>query len=562
MPENTGNPQSTESKEALEAMTEAKSLYDMLVASAEKNRSTPFLVFVRRRYTYDMVLRMVDSMAETLRTNYSVSKGSRIGLLLPNCPQLGISLFAASKLGAISVPMNPRSSRREIETIIGHSGMEFIVTTSSLFQEVREASGENVKIIVTRMEDFISLGSAMRRALKHGLHYLDEGTIGSAVKFSDLVYTPDVGPPEQYSPDDVVLLAYSGSTSKSPRAASLTVRNLYSNISALSEWFPKIERRTVTIASVPFTHVFSLVISLLVPLHVGSTSVLIRNHRDLDDILSSIKEYLCDYFVGSPSVFRSVLEKKDLLKYRLGMVKVFISGGDTITEEFAKRFEEVTGSSIVTTYGTRELTGVSHINPLDRKKRKYGSIGVPMDGTEARIIDEDTGKDAGEGGTGILAIRGNQVMKEYWNNPDATAEVMDGEWFLTGDIARKDRDGFYFLHERRREAIVSDSSMVSATEVEEVLQQSSKVKEAAVIGLPDEKKGEIIKAFIAPVEGEKVTEKELRDLCEDQLSEYKRPAVYEFRNELPKNMDGQIIKRILKEEESGKSGEVSKGSSK
>ncbi len=550
MPEESVDPPAMGETTEREETVVVKSLYDFLVESAENNRSNQAIIFSKRRFTYDMILRMVDSMAETLRSSCSITKGMRIGILLPNSPQFAVSMFAASKLGAISVPINPGSSKREIETIVKHSGMSCLITTSTILSTVNHLAGKSMLIVVTRMEDFISLGSSMRKALRHGLHYIESDRLKEGVvKFSDLVYTPDVGPAESYSPEEVAMLAYSGSTSTSPRAAALTVKNLFSNVVSLAEWFPRIERRTVTVASVPFSHVYSLVIALLVPFFLGSTSVLIENHKNIEEVLSAVKEHLCDYFVGNPSIFRSVLEKKDLLKHRINTVKIFISGGDTLTEQFAKRFEEITGSSIVTTYGTRELTGVSHINPLDRKKRKYGSIGTTVKGTEAKILDEESGMDATEGATGILAIRGDQVMKEYWDNKDATSEVFREGWFVTGDTAKVDKDGFYFLFERRREAIVSDSSMVSATEIEEVLQHNQKVKEVAVIGLPDEIRGEIIKAFISPMEGEKLGEDELRKLCEEQLSEYKRPAIYEFRSELPKNMDGQVIKRILKEEE-------------
>lgn len=550
MPDKNGENQSVDENEG-NAGANAKSMYELLVSSAEKNRSTQAVIFRKRRYTYDTLLKMVNSMSETLRSSYSISRGSRIGILLPNCPQFAVSVISASKIGAISVPINPRSSRREIETIVKHSGMQCLITTSYLLPSVKHLAQEGLLIVVTRMEDFISLGSAMRTAIRQGLHYIEQGQLSEKIiKFSDLVYTPDVGPAESYFPDDVAMLAYSGSTAASPKAAAISIKNLYSNVTATGKWFPKIERRTVTIAAVPFSHVFSLVLALLVPMSLGSTSVLIEDYREVEEMLSSIKEYIGDYFVGNPSIFRAIIEKKELLKYRLGVVKVFISGGDTITEEFAKRFEEVTGSGIVTTYGTRELTGVSHINPLDKKRRKYGSIGTPLEYTEAKIINEETGEDAGEGETGILAIKGPQVMKEYWDNKSATGEAFKDGWFLTGDTARVDKDGFYFLYERRKEAIVSDSAMVSATEIEEVLMQNDRVKEVAVIGLPDQKRGEIIKAFIAAKEGEKVTEKELRELCQEELSEYKRPSLYEFRSELPKNMDGQVIKRILKEEES------------
>lgn len=527
----------------------AKSIYSMFRDVAEKNRSMPALIFWKRRFTYDSVLRMVDSLAESMRLELSLSKGDRIGLLLANSPPFVISLYASSKIGCIAVPVNPRSSVREIENIVRHSGMKCLVTTESIYEKVRHLANTDMKVLVARFQDFVSLGNSIRWAMRSGFNFLDQRELGeNASKFSDLIFTSDNSPEEDYDASDVTVLAYSGSSSKSPRAASLTHGNLWVNIQNGSEWFPKIERRTVTIASVPFYHSFALLISLLVPLSTGSTTVLIDDHKNMDNILDSITEYICDYFVGNPSIFKAMLERRDILKYRIGTVKVFISGGDTITEEFAKHFEETTGSSIVSTYGTREVTGMSHINPLDRKKRKYGSIGVILGNTEGRILDEDTGEDITNGSVGILAIKGGQVMKEYWNNPGATEEVFRDGWLLTGDMARVDSDGFYFLFERRKEAIVSDSSMVSAEEIEEVLKQNKKVKEVAVIGLPDEKRGEVIKAYITPEQNSKLSVNELKDLCEMQLSEYKRPTLYEFRDELPKNMDGQVIKRILKEE--------------
>lgn len=551
MPENSAENSRSDSVPESWTQKQGRSLYSIFRESAEKYRSTPAVIFWRRRFTYDALLRMVDSLAESLRTRFSVPKGARIGIALPNSPPFVISLFAASKIGAVAVPINPGSSYRELETIITHSGMRVLVTTVSNLEKVRHLASEDLIIAVVRMQDYISFGYSIRRGARQGLNYLPDANDGEAVvKFSDLIYTPDNGSEEPYEPDDISLLAYSGSTSSSPRAAALTHANLDSNIQNMIEWFPKIERRTVTIAAVPFNHMYSLLLALLVPVSSGSTSVLIEDYEDMDNLLNSITEYLCDYFVGNPSLFRAVIERKDILKYRLNAVKVFISGGDTVTEEFAKHFEETVGSSIVTTYGTKEVTGVSHINPLDRKRRKYGSIGILVGNTTARIIDEETGADAEDGSAGILSIKGNQVMKEYWKNEQSTSESMDSGWFHTGDLARVDSDGFYFLYQRRKEAIVSDSSMVYAAEVEEVISQNPGVEEVAVIGIPDQKRGEIIKAYIVAKEGEKPSERELRELCEAQLSDYKRPSLYEFRNELPKNMEGQVIKRILKEESS------------
>ncbi len=552
MPENSTESSKSDPPSEQKVQGNVKSLYAMLSETAEKYRSTPATIFWRRRFTYDALLKMVDSLAESLRTGYSIPRGARIGLALPNSPPFVISLFAVSKMGGVAVPVHSRSSARELENVIRHSGMRCLITTEANLEKVKGLASEDLLIVVARMQDFVSFGYSIRKAFRAGLNYIAEDNLGPAtVKFSDLVYTSDNGPEEPYMPEDIAMLAYSGSTSLSPKAAALTHSNLHANITNLSEWFPKIERRTVTIAAVPFNHMFSLLIALLVPLSSGSTVVLIEDYGDMGNLLNSVTEYLCDYFVGNPSVFKALLERNDILKYRLSTVKVFIAGGDTVTEEFAKHFEETIGSSIVTTYGTKEVTGVSHINPLDRKRRKYGSIGMLVGNTSARIIDEDTGEAAEEGSAGILCIRGGQVMKEYWNNESATKESFVDGWFETGDTARVDSEGFYFLYQRRKEAIVSDSSMVYAIEVEEVIRQNPKVEEVAVIGIPDEKRGEIVKAYIVAKEGEKVSEKELQELCESQLSDYKRPALYEFRNELPKNMEGQVIKRILKEESTG-----------
>lgn len=526
-----------------------RSIYSLLSEAAMKYRSMPAIIFWRRRFTYDSLLGMVDSLAESLKNEFGLSDGDRIGFLLPNSPPLVISLYASSKIGCIGVPINPRSSVREIENVVKHSGMKCLITYGAVLNKVKHLASDDLRIIVSRLQDFFSFGNSIRSAFRGGFHYLNQSTLGGNIsKFSDYIFRTDSSPEEDYNPSDPTLLAYSGSTSTSPRAATLTHGNLFKNITNGSEWFPKIERRTVTIASVPFHHTFALLISLLIPLSMGSTVVLIEDYRNMDNILNSITEYLCDYFVGNPSIFKSMLERNDLLKYRISTVKVFISGGDTITEEFAKQFEESTGSGIVSTYGTREVTGITHINPLDRKRRKYGSIGVLIGDTEARILDEDTREEVKEGTVGVLAIRGGQVMKEYWNNREATEETLIEGWLLTGDMARVDAEGFYFIYERRKEAIVSESSMVSAWEVEEVIAQIPAVEEVAVIGLPDERKGEVIKAFIKVHEGEKVTERELRETCENQLSEYKRPSIFEFREDFPKNMEGQIIKRILKEE--------------
>ena len=526
------------------------SLYDMLSQATSQNRSVPALVFYSRRITYQTLLSMVDSFAEALRTRFSVRKGDRIAIFVPNSPPYVISLFAIMKIGAIPVPVNSTSSPSEVRQIHHMSDFSGIITVDSLYEKVSFLASEKGKfVIVSRLQDFVPLAPALSRTFEssRGMMNRIEWNDRTA-KFSDFIFNHGDEAEETDPAKDIAVLQYTGGITGTLNGASLSYYNLMANIQYLRKWLPRNEKRATVLAVIPFYHVYSLIISLLTPLSLGYTVIIIQDRNDLKEILTSISKYRPDYLMGTPSFYSAVLNRSDLKKYDYSSLKFCISGGDKLPQNIAGKFEEATGVGIIESYGLVEASGLTHINAIDRIRRKGGSIGLPVGDTKAEIIDQATGEPAEPGDLGELMIQGPQIMTGYYGNEEETAEVLEGGWLHTGDIAKKDGDGYFYIVGRKKDVIISEGSIIFPKEVEDVLYLDENVKEAAIIGIPDEAKGEVVKAYIAPKEGKEVSEKELRHLCKENLALYKRPAIYEFRDELPKSMSGKIIRRILKEE--------------
>lgn len=526
------------------------SLYDMLKQATAQNRSIPALMFYSRRITYQALLSMVDSLAEALRKKFSVKKGDRVAIFVPNSPPYVISLFSILKIGAIPVPINSTSSPSEVRQIHHMSDFSGIITVDSLFEKVDFiASEKNKFILVSRLQDFVPLAPALSRTFESGIGIMSKIEWSEKVaKFSDFIFDHGDEAEEIDPKNDIAVLQYTGGITGTLNGASLTHYNLLASVQFMKKWLPKSEKRYTVLAAIPFYHVYSLVISLLTPLSLGHSIIIIHDRNDMKEILYSISKYRPDYLLGTPSMFSAAVSRSDLKRYDYSSLKFCISGGDKLPVNIGSRFEEITEVGIIESYGLVEASGLTHINAIDKIRRKEGSIGLPVGDTKAVIIDQATGEPAEPGDLGELVIQGPQVMSGYFGNPEETAEVIKESWLHTGDIAKKDKEGYFYIVGRKKDVIISEGSIIFPKEVEDVLYLDDKVKEAAIIGVPDESKGEVVKAYVAPKDGMEVSEKELRLLCKEHLAQYKRPSIYEFRDELPKSMSGKIIRRILKEE--------------
>jgi long-chain acyl-CoA synthetase len=350
-------------------------------------------------------------------------------------------------------------------------------------------------------------------------------------------------------PDFPACIMYTGGTTGLAKGAVLTHRNLIANTTAIFSWMPDAEEgKEIGLALLPFFHSFGLSTCLNLSLVYCGTVLLIPQF-DVKMLLSNIHRNKPTLFPGVPTMYIAIINYPHLKGYDLTSLRNCISGAASLPLEIQKKFEELTGCRLLEGYGLSEASPVTHINPIYGEGRS-GSIGIPIPGTLAKIVGmENPAEDMAIGEVGQLAIKGPQVMQGYLNQPEETAEVLRDGWLLTGDLARMDEDGFFYIVDRQKEMIISGGYNIYPREVEEVLYAHGKIMEAAVVGLPDPYRGEIVKAYVVLKEGESMTEEEVIDYCKGKLARYKVPRSAEFRAELPKSLVGKVMKRLLLEEE-------------
>ncbi|HAM95994.1 TPA: long-chain fatty acid--CoA ligase, partial [Candidatus Azambacteria bacterium] len=301
---------------------------------------------------------------------------------------------------------------------------------------------------------------------------------------------------------------------------------------------------------IPFFHVYGLTACMNVGVSLGATLVLLPKFKT-EDVLKAIQKYKTTVFPGIQAMYLAINGNPETRKYNLKSIKYCISGAGPLHQEVQEKFESITGAMVVEGYGLSEASPVTHVNPFSRISRKIGSIGLPLPGTDAKIVDLETGSELGPNQPGELLIKGPQVMQGYWHKPEETAETLKDGWLHTGDIAVMDENGFFNIVDRKKDMIKTGGENVYPREVEEVLFRHPKIKEAVVVGLPDPEKfrGEIIKAYIILKENESPCEQEILNFCSRELAKFKIPRIIEFRKELPKTIVGKVLRRVLVEEE-------------
>jgi long-chain acyl-CoA synthetase len=383
--------------------------------------------------------------------------------------------------------------------------------------------------------------------------------------WGELLESAEPKPPKlKIKPKDTpAVLLYTGGTTGVPKGAILTHYNLVANANQCKSWIPFAKRGSgeATLAVLPFFHSFGLTVCLLNTVILAGRLIL-HPRPDLDQILRDIPRYNVAFFPGVPTLYSSLLQRDDLDQYDLKSMAACLSGAAPLPMAVAKAFEDMAGANLVEGYGLTEASPVTHANPIQQKppfdKKREGSVGVPMPSTLAKIIDLDTGEDLPPGQEGELVIQGPQVMKGYWNKPDETAQQLtkDG-WLRTGDIAKMDEDGYFYIVDRAKQMIDRAGFKVWPRDVEEVLFEHPKIAEAAVFGIPDEQRGETVMAVVVVKEGEDLTAEDVIEYTKDKLAYYKRPQFVEFRDELPKSMVGKVLRRVLQEEQLEKMGKKS-----
>jgi long-chain acyl-CoA synthetase len=512
------------------------------------------------KLTYRQINEHVDRLATALY-QLGVRKGDRVAVMLPNSPHYVITFFAAMRIGAIVVNVNPTYTSRELQHQLNDSGAETIVLLNLFFPRLREIKAEtNVKrTIVAHIFDTLSFPAnfLVKSSQKRTPEWVDVHPEQDIFFFQHLLEKYGPTPPKvTVDPGDVALFQYTGGTTGLPKAAMLTHRNMVANVLQIAAWLvdgkPGGEKM---MAAIPFFHVYGMTVAMLYSVHMGAEIVIVPNPRPIDNVMTVIQKERCTLYPGVPAMYIGIINHPKVNEYDLKSVKACISGSAPLPMDVQEKFGQITGGRLVEGFGMTEASPVTHCNPV-YGTRKGGSIGVPLPDTEAKIIDLETGEELPFDGEaqGELCVRGPQVMKGYWNRPEETAATIDADgWLHTGDICKVDQDGYFFIVDRKKDMIIASGFKVLPRDVEEVLFMHPKVMEAVVAGIPNPQRGDdTVKAYIVVKPGENPTVDEIKEFCKLHLAPYKVPREVEFRSELPKTMVGKVLRRVLVEEEKAK----------
>jgi len=539
------------------------SVFGMLEASARRQPDRSAIAWYGKHLSYRKLLDEVERASAAL-VSLGVQKGDRVTLVMPNCPQYVIAYYATTRIGAIIVGNNPLYTKREMEHQLRDSDPKVVIVMDLMYADFADVFAQVgiAEVVVTRFVDYMPFPKKqLAPTLKLKKLQLAQGKPwpmvpkGAAVRWWHQLLR-SAGPvpvaahvdPER----DAAGFIYTGGTTGVSKGAMLSHRNIVANAMQSAAYLELEEGREVVMCPLPFFHSFGMAAMNVAIVRAGEI-VPIPNPRDLRAMIEEAGKEKPTFFPGVPRMFIALNESPLTRKVDLRSLKACISGGAPLPTAVADRFHEVTGgATLVEGYGLTETSPVLHANPLHGQRRP-GSIGLPIPDTDCKIVSlDDPDEELGPGERGELCVRGPQVMLGYWNRPEETARTIINGWLHTGDVAIMDEDGFFRIVDRLKEMIIVSGFNVYPTEVEEVLYHHPKVAKAAVIGVPDPKTGEAVKAFVVLKEGESATTDEILAWCKDPangLTGYRVPRTIEFRDQLPETMIGKVLRRVLMEEE-------------
>lgn len=524
-------------------------LYALLEHAADRFGSVDATVFFGSRLTYAALRDQARRLAAGLQF-MGVKKGDRVAIMLPNCPQAVIAYYGSLMAGAVVTMVNPMYVKRELEHQLSDSGANVIIALDLLYPRLFGVKLD--KAVFTGLTDYMPVPTKWLATLKLKPPKIAYG--GSVHTWQELIGHEPLKEPVAVNPrEDLALLQYTGATTGLAKGCMLTHANLMANVHQTAAWLYKVKPGAdlKAMAALPFFHVYGMTTTMNFSVHMAGTMIL-QPKFEAQQTLKLIQKYRPSLFPGAPTMYVAINNAPKAERYKLDSIDACISGAAPLPLEVQQTFEKLTGGRLVEGYGLTEASPVTHANPIwDR--RKEGSIGVPWPDTEARIVSSETGEDVAPGELGELVVRGPQVMKGYWQRPEATAEVLKNGWLYTGDIARMDEEGYFYIADRKKDIIIAGGFNIYPREVEEVLFSHRGVKQAVVVGVPDVYRGETVKAYIVPKEGYTLDEHEIISFCREQLAAYKAPRLVEFRQELPTNLAGKVLRRVLLEEEKARS---------
>lgn len=527
-------------------------LIDMIDECLKKYRDLPAFIFMGKTLTFGELDELSTHFGAYLHSR-GLEPGDRIALMMPNMIQYPIALFGALRAGLIVVNTNPLYTPREMKHQFVDSGAKAIVIAENFAANLQQIIGETqIKtVIVTSIGEMLGLkGILVNFVVRRIRKMVPKYSLPNTVCFKDGLQQGKKFSikPFESGPDDTIILQYTGGTTGVSKGAMLTNRNLIANMQQIRAWLLPVlpEGKVVALCPLPLYHIFAFTVNCLAFMSVGGRNVLIVNARDLPALIKEWRTHRPNIFTGVNTLFNGLLNHPDFATLDFSDLKAAVGGGMAVQRAVAERWQQVTGCQLTEGYGLTESSPVLSVNPIDSAMR-LGTIGMPVPSTDMRIINE-AGHIANLRETGEIQAKGPQVMKGYWQRPEATDEVIKDGWLSTGDIGFMYEDGFFQIVDRKKDMILVSGFNVYPNEVEDVIASHPKVLEVAAVGMPDEKSGEVVKVFVVKKDNS-LDKDELIAFCREQMTAYKVPKYVEFRTELPKTNVGKILRRLLREEQ-------------
>jgi long-chain acyl-CoA synthetase len=501
--------------------------------------------------TYRQLDRLASQFASYLQHEVGLKKGDRLAIVLPNIMQFPIAFYAAQKIGVVCVNTNPLYTAREMRHQFKDSGAKAVIIMDKFVSVLEECIDDTdiQTVICTKIGDQLPhfkgafVNFIFEKVKKEVPPYTTKVTM-----FKEALELGSKKPvtPVVVTHDDIAVLQYTGGTTGLSKGAMLLQKNILANMAQINNCAKTqiIDGGEVVLTALPLYHIFALSVNFLAFLAHGQRMILVAKPIPIELLVKEFKRYPITVMTGVNTLFNALVNNEEFLADPPKLLKIALGGGMAVQHAVNDKWEKATGQPIVEGFGLTESSPVTHVNPLNENLR-IGSIGIPVASTDAKIVDE-SGKEVANGEPGELIVQGPQVMAGYWQKPEETAQTIRDGWLWTGDIAKRDDDGFFYIVDRKKDMILVSGFNVFPNEVEAVIAEHPKVLEAAVVGIADEKSGEKVKAFIV-AKDKSLTKQEIMDHCAKELTGYKRPREIEFRDDLPKTNVGKILRRELRD---------------
>ena len=539
-------------------INEYKNIPDILDQSFKDFTDRPSFHCMGKTFTFGEIDTLSQKFGSYLQNDLGLKKGTRVALMMPNILQYPVALFGLLRAGMIGVNVNPLYTGKELEHQLKDSGAEAIIIFENSAQILQQViSKTEIKhVITTSIGDMLGFPKSLivNFVIKHVKKMVPAWSLPGSIKFNDALAAGDASKfkKAKLTLEDTAFLQYTGGTTGVSKGADLTHGNIVANVLQAKSWIAKDLKlgEEIIITPLPLYHIFSLTANCMIFSSIGALNVLITNPRDIPAFVKELSKWKFSAFTGVNTLFNVLVNNEDFKKLDFSNLKVTLGGGMAVQKAVAQKWKAITNKPLIEAYGLTETSPAACINPIDIAEFN-GKIGVPIPSTDMKVIDEEENEVA-IGERGEIAIKGPQVMRGYWNNPAETAKVMtkDG-FFKTGDIATQDEKGYFQIVDRKKDMILVSGFNVYPNEIEDVVTSHPKVLEAAAIGIPNEKSGEIVKLFVVKKD-DSLTKEEVIAFCKTELTGYKIPKVVEFRDDLPKSNVGKILRKDLRALEESK----------